>query len=58
MTDHRDFVGGRLLDGASLFDDIDPVDGTVVARVHEADASVVDRAVRAARTAPRRTAGP
>ncbi|WNE93908.1 aldehyde dehydrogenase family protein [Streptomyces luomodiensis] len=51
MTEYRNFVGGRLLDGASLFDDINPVDGTVVARVHEADASVVDRAVRAARTA-------
>ncbi|MFE6199230.1 2-hydroxymuconic semialdehyde dehydrogenase [Streptomyces sp. NPDC057838] len=51
MTEYRNFVGGAFLDGASLFDDINPVDGTVVARVHEADASVVDRAVRAARTA-------
>ncbi|KUN29674.1 2-hydroxymuconic semialdehyde dehydrogenase [Streptomyces antibioticus] len=51
MTEYRNFVGGQFLDGASQFDDINPVDGTLVARVHEADASVVDRAVRAARKA-------
>lgn len=52
MTQYRDLVGGRLLlDGASLFNDIKSVESTVVARVHETHASVVDRAVRAARTA-------
>ena len=51
MTEYRNFVGGRFVDGASTFDDIDPVDGSVVAQVHEADASVVDHAVRSARAA-------
>jgi aminomuconate-semialdehyde/2-hydroxymuconate-6-semialdehyde dehydrogenase len=39
------YVGGRFVEGAAGFDDVNPVDGSVVARVHEADA------VHAARTA-------
>ena len=45
------YVGGRFVEGASGFDDVNPVDGSVVARVHEADVGLVDLAVRAARAA-------
>ena len=45
------YVGGRFVEGAAGFDDVNPVDGSVVARVHEADARVVDLAVCAARSA-------
>lgn len=45
------FVGGEFVEGAAGFDDINPVDGTVIATVHEADAALVDRAVRSARAA-------
>ena len=45
------FVGGRFVEGSAGFDDVNPVDGSVVARVHEADAALVDAAVRAARAA-------
>lgn len=45
------YVDGRFVEGAGTFDDINPVDGTVVAQVHEADARLVDEAVQAARRA-------
>lgn len=44
-------VAGESVAGPRTFDDVNPVDGRVVARVHEADEAVVDRAVRAARAA-------
>ncbi|MCW2648810.1 MAG: 2-hydroxymuconic semialdehyde dehydrogenase [Pseudonocardiales bacterium] len=49
----RNFVDGEFVeaDDSSSFDKIDPVDGSVSARVHEADAALVDRAVTAARRA-------
>jgi aminomuconate-semialdehyde/2-hydroxymuconate-6-semialdehyde dehydrogenase len=47
----RNFVGGRFVEGGDLFDDINPVDGSLVARVQEADQEVVNQAVRAARNA-------
>jgi aminomuconate-semialdehyde/2-hydroxymuconate-6-semialdehyde dehydrogenase len=49
----RNFVDGAFvdLDESAAFDKISPVDGSVSARVHEADARLVDRAVRAARGA-------
>ena len=49
----HNFVGGEFAepDTGSLFDDIDPATGEVAARVHEADAALVDRAVRSARAA-------
>ncbi len=55
MTVRRiaNFVDGAFVDvddGAS-YDKIDPVDGSLSARVHEADAALVDRAVTAARRA-------
>ncbi|MFC0542495.1 2-hydroxymuconic semialdehyde dehydrogenase [Kutzneria chonburiensis] len=51
MTELRNFVGGRFVDGGAAFDDINPVDGSLVATVHEASAELVDSAVRAARRA-------
>lgn len=47
------FVDGKFVphDDAAAFDKVSPVDGSVIARVHEADAQLVDRAVRAARAA-------
>ncbi|MFC0548688.1 2-hydroxymuconic semialdehyde dehydrogenase [Kutzneria chonburiensis] len=47
----QNFVGGRYVDGVDLFDDVNPVDGSLVAQVQAADRSIVDQAVRAARTA-------
>ena len=45
------FVGGRFEATGSLFDDVTPVSGAVVARVHKADAALIDAAVHAARCA-------
>ncbi|MBM3485767.1 MAG: 2-hydroxymuconic semialdehyde dehydrogenase [Alphaproteobacteria bacterium] len=45
----RNYVGGSFVDGTRTFDNITPVDGTLLARVHEADQATVDRAVLAAR---------
>ena len=48
----RNFVGGAFVEpDERCWDKISPVDGSVLARVHEADADIVDRAVRAARGA-------
>lgn len=54
MTEHvvlPNLVGGRLVHGTSTFERISPVDGSHVVSVHEADESVVNAAVAAARTA-------
>ena len=45
------YVGGRFVQGAAGFDDVNPVNGAVIARVHEADADLVDQAVKSARSA-------
>lgn len=47
----RNFIAGEYVDGVGLFDDVNPVDGSLVAQVHLADERVVDDAVRAARAA-------
>ena len=47
----RNFVDGDWADGISTFDNISPVDGSLVSQVHEAGPELVDRAVRAARAA-------
>jgi aminomuconate-semialdehyde/2-hydroxymuconate-6-semialdehyde dehydrogenase len=48
----RNFVGGAFVErDERCWDKISPVDGSVSARVDEADAALVDRAVRAARGA-------
>jgi aminomuconate-semialdehyde/2-hydroxymuconate-6-semialdehyde dehydrogenase len=49
----RHYVDGSFVDTATTFADVNPVDGTIVARVCEADEQTVDRAVRAARAAQR-----
>jgi len=51
MRSILNYVGGRYAEGSAGFDDVNPVDGSVVAQVHEADAALVDEAVRAARAA-------
>lgn len=43
------FINGQYVEGVSGFDDINPVDGTIIAEVHRADEAIVDSAVRAAR---------
>jgi hypothetical protein len=47
------FINGEYRTGSSgkTFENISPVDGSLVSVVHEADASDVDAAVRAARAA-------
>jgi aminomuconate-semialdehyde/2-hydroxymuconate-6-semialdehyde dehydrogenase len=48
----RNFVGGKFVEAdLRTWDKISPVDGSVAARVDEADAALVDRAVLAARGA-------
>ncbi len=47
----KNFVDGEFVSGERLFDDINPADGTVIARVAEASAETVDAAVQAARRA-------
>jgi len=49
----RNFVDGEFVAGDHFFDDVNPADGTVIARVSEAGANVVDAAVAAARRALR-----
>ena len=55
VAERRNYIGGQFVDGARQFVKVSPVDGTPVARVHEADRGVVDQAVAAARRA---AAGP
>ena len=45
------FVDGQIVAGVREFDDINPADGSVIARVGEAGSDVVDQAVAAARRA-------
>ncbi|KAB8196640.1 aldehyde dehydrogenase family protein [Nonomuraea phyllanthi] len=47
------FIGGEPVGAGRPFPVHDPVTGTVIRQVHEADPEVVDRAVRAAREAAR-----
>ena len=47
----RNFVNGHFVDGDREFDDINPADGTLVARVAEAGSELVNAAVDAAREA-------
>jgi aminomuconate-semialdehyde/2-hydroxymuconate-6-semialdehyde dehydrogenase len=49
----HNFVAGEFVDsaGGRTWDKLDPIDGRVTAQVDEADAALVDRAVRAARRA-------
>lgn len=47
----RNVVAGQLVDGRRTFRKHSPVDGSLVAQVHEAGPEIVDAAVAAARTA-------
>ena len=47
----RNFIDGAFVDGIALFDNVSPVEGTVISQVHEAGRPQVDAAVRAARRA-------
>ena len=49
----RNFVDGEFVNGDRPFDDVNPADGTVIARVSEAGPATVDAAVDAARQALR-----
>src|SRR5579883_2270235 len=51
MREYLNFVDGAWVRSERQFDDLNPVDGSRVAAVHEADADLVDRAVRSARAA-------
>ncbi|NRA83269.1 MAG: 2-hydroxymuconic semialdehyde dehydrogenase [Gammaproteobacteria bacterium] len=44
----RNFVGGEFITSKKLFNNINPVDGTVINQVAEADEAIVDLAVKAA----------
>lgn len=47
----RNYIDGEFVDGVAGFEKFNPVDGTLLATVHEAGAEQVDRAVRTARAA-------
>ena len=47
----QNYIDGKYVAGAREFDDVNPADGSVVARVSEADEPLVDAAVKAARKA-------
>lgn len=47
MKNYRNFVNGRWVESPRTFEDISPVDGSVVAVVHEAGRELVDEAVKA-----------
>ena len=47
----RNFVDGEFVSGDRFFDDLNPADGTVIARVSEAGPAIVDAAISAARRA-------
>ena len=49
--DIKNYVAGKFVVSKTQFEDINPVDGSLIARVHEADRTTVDRAVEAARAA-------
>jgi aminomuconate-semialdehyde/2-hydroxymuconate-6-semialdehyde dehydrogenase len=51
MRQYRNYVGGRWLESARRFRDVNPADGSLIAEVHEADAAMVDAAVRAGHAA-------
>lgn len=51
MADLYNMIAGQAVPGRATFDKINPVDGSLVAQVHEAGQDTVDAAVRAARRA-------
>ena len=57
LRDLKNFVGGEFVASGSTFENITPVDGTLLSVVHEASREIVDQAVAAACTAYRKTWG-
>lgn len=51
MKQYRNYINGEWRESARRFDDHNPVDGSVVAQVHEADRQAVDDAIRAGHAA-------
>jgi len=51
IAERKCYINGEFVGSAKQFAKINPVDGTVVAQVHEADRAMVDAAVRSARAA-------
>jgi aminomuconate-semialdehyde/2-hydroxymuconate-6-semialdehyde dehydrogenase len=49
----QNYINGRFVRGSREFADVNPVDGTTIAKVSEADRALVDEAVGAARQALR-----
>jgi aminomuconate-semialdehyde/2-hydroxymuconate-6-semialdehyde dehydrogenase len=49
----HNFIGGKFVRGKAEFADVNPADGSIIARVTEADRDLVDAAVHAARNALR-----
>jgi aminomuconate-semialdehyde/2-hydroxymuconate-6-semialdehyde dehydrogenase len=47
----KNYVGGQFVEGASWFENINPVDGSINGRVSEAGPAVVEQAVAAAQSA-------
>lgn len=47
----QNYIDGKFVAGTRAFDDVNPADGSVIARVSEADENLVDAAVQAARKA-------
>ena len=54
VAERKCYINGQFVGSGKQFTKINPVDGTVVAQVHEADAAMVDAAVRAAKAAGKR----
>ena len=48
---YKNYIAGKFQSSQNLFDDISPIDGSLVAKVAEASNSDVDKAVDAARNA-------
>ena len=51
LAERKCYINGRFVASGKQFTKINPVDGTVVAQVHEADRAMVDEAVRGAKAA-------
>src|SRR5690349_2881140 len=47
----QNYIDGKFVAGAREFDDVNPADGSVIARVSEAEENLVDSAVQVARKA-------
>src|SRR5260221_3394616 len=51
VAERKCYIDGQFVGSGRQFAKINPVDGTVVAQVHEADRAMVDAAVRSAKGA-------